>query len=216
MITVAVVEDHAMVREGLVRTLEAQSDIHVGYSGDSPAAVRELRPGPRIVLLDLDLNGSPADPADAAALAARPDCDVIVVSALSDPEPARVMLDVGVATICPKHEPVESLLAAIRAVAAGESWTSALVAQLLLSDQRADRPELSGQELRVLRAYAAGMPLAAVAAQMYITPDTAAQYVKRIRRKYDEVGRDTHTKSSLYRAAVADGYLDLDEGQPGV
>jgi len=216
MITLAVVEDHAMVREGLVQTLATEPDLRVIYAGAAPADVLALRPGPRIVLLDLDLNGEPADPADAAALAARPDCDVIVVSALQDPERARAMLDAGVATICPKHEPIEALVAAVRAVAAGESWTSALVAQLLLSDRRPNRPELSRQELRVLRAYAAGMPLTAVAAQLFITPDTAAQYVKRIRRKYDEVGRDTHTKSSLYRAAITDGFLEVEEGQPEV
>ena len=179
MITLAVVEDHAMVREGLVQTLATEPDLKVIYAGAAPADVLALRPGPRIVLLDLDLNGEPADPADAAALAARPDCDVIVVSALQDPERARAMLDAGVATICPKHEPIEALVAAVRAVAAGESWTSALVAQLLLSDRRPNRPELSRQELRVLRAYAAGMPLTAVAAQLFITPDTAAQYVDR-------------------------------------
>ena len=58
------------------------------------------------------------------------------------------------------------------------------------------------------------MPLAAVAAHLFITPDTAAQYVKRIRRKYDELGRDTHNKSRLYQAGLADGFIDPGAGQP--
>ena len=173
MITIAVVEDQEMVRQGLVAALAAEPDLDVVYEGSSPESVAALRPLPRIVLLDLDLNGVPCDPARVRELTAQPGGDVIVVSALQQADLGRAMLDAGAATICPKHEPIAALMQAVRAIAAGESWTSPLVAHLLLTDPRPQRPELSAQELRVLRGYASGMPLAAVAAQLFITPDTA-------------------------------------------
>ena len=207
MISVAVIDDHAMVRDALVRAVNEQPDMVVCASGADPAVALGATPAPTVVLLDLDLGARQAGPADAEALLQHGSA-VLVVSALHDHTLARSLIDVGVAGVCPKHEPVESLLEAIRAVAAGDTWTSPLVAQILLADPRPDRPALSSQELRVLRDYAAGMPLTAVAAKLFITPDTAAQYIKRIRRKYDDVGRDTHTKAALYQQAVRDGYIE--------
>ncbi len=206
-IAVAVVDDHAMVRDALVQAIAQHADLSVAGSGPDIDFVLTLDPPPAVVLLDLDLGTRLATPEDARALLER-GCAVLVVSALQNHDQARKLIDVGVAGVCPKHEPVETLVTAIRTVAAGETWTSPLVAQILLTDSRPDRPKLSAQELRVLRDFATGMPLTAVAAKLFITPDTANQYLKRIRRKYDDVGRDTHTKSALYQQAVRDGYIE--------
>ena len=151
---------------------------------------------------------------DVEAILKRGDCDVIVMSALTDPALGRAMLAAGSAGICAKRDSTESLLAGIRAVVAGETWTSPTVARILLAESGPQRPQLSSQELRLVRDYAAGMPLPAVAEKMHISVDTAAGYLKRVRAKYDAIGRDARSKSGLYREALRDGMLSIDEQPP--
>ena len=126
------------------------------------------------------------------------------------------MLDAGVATICPKHEPIEALLAAVRAVAAGGvldlGTGRAATAVGPAAEPSGTLPPGAAGAAGLRRGHAAD----GCGGPAVHHPDTAAQYVKRIRRKYDEVGRDTHTKSSLYRAAITDGFLEVEEGQPEV
>lgn len=214
MITVAVVDDHLLVREGVVRTISEQPDMTVVFAGQSPDEALLIDPPPRVVLLDLDLGGRIATPGDVEAILKRGDCDVIVMSALTDPALGRAMLAAGSAGICAKRDSTESLLAGIRAVVAGETWTSPTVARILLAESGPERPQLSSQELRLVRDYAAGMPLPAVAEKMHISVDTAAGYLKRVRAKYDAIGRDARSKSGLYREALRDGLLSIDEQPP--
>ena len=187
MITVAVVDDHLLVREGVVRTISEQPDMTVVFAGQSPDEALLIDPPPRVVLLDLDLGGRIATPGDVEAILKRGDCDVIVMSALADPALGRVMLAAGSAGICAKRDSTDSLLAGIRAVVAGDTWTSPTVARILLP---------------------------AVAEKMHISVDTAAGYLKRVRAKYDAIGRDARSKSGLYREALRDGLLSLDEQPP--
>lgn len=214
MITVAVVDDHLLVREGVVRTISEQPDMTVVFAGQSPDEALLIDPPPRVVLLDLDLGGRIATPGDVEAILKRGDCDVIVMSALTDPALGRAMLAAGSAGICAKRDSTESLLAGIRAVVAGETWTPPTVARILLAESGPQRPQLSSQELRLVRDYAAGMPLPAVAEKMHISVDTAAGYLKRVRAKYDAIGRDARSKSGLYREALRDGLLSIDEQPP--
>jgi len=209
-----VVDDHLLVREGVVRTISEQPDMTVVWAGQSPDEVLLIDPPPRVVLLDLDLGGRIAAPGDVEAILKRGDCDVIVMSALADPALGRVMLAAGSAGICAKRDSTDSLLAGIRAVVAGDTWTSPTVARILLAESGPQRPQLSSQELRLVRDYAAGMPLPAVAEKMHISVDTAAGYLKRVRAKYDAIGRDARSKSGLYREALRDGLLSLDEQPP--
>lgn len=214
MITVAVVDDHVLVRDGVVRTISEQADMEVVFAGQSPDEAFAIDPPPRVVLLDLDLGDRMATPADVEAFLQRGNSDVIVMSALTDPSLGRAMLAAGAAGICAKRDSMESLLAGVRAVVAGESWTSPTVARILLAQSGPQRPQLSSQELRLVRDYAAGMPLPAVAEKMHISVDTAAGYLKRVRAKYDAIGRDARSKSGLYREALRDGLLSLDEQPP--
>lgn len=71
-----------------------------------------------------------------------------------------------------------------------------------------DRPKLSIQEERALVLYASGLTLDAVAESIGVKPDTAKQYLERVKKKYAAVGRPARTKVDLSRVALADGYLD--------
>jgi len=205
---VAVVDDHVLVRDGLIRAMSGRPDLVVVAVANVPAAVFEVEPAPDLVLLDVELNGTATSPEDVAAMIAR-GSRVLIVSALASPRLVRDMIRAGAAGFVPKRDSADTLLKAIDEVLADRFWTSPALAAILSSDRSVDRPELSEQERRALMLYASGLKLASVARRMDISIHTAKQYIDRVRDKYVAAGRSVGTKTDLFRAAVSDGHIDL-------
>lgn len=201
---IAIVDDHALVRCGLASTVETELDAEVVYQGDDPSEVLALEQLPDVLLLDLDLGESTADPLVAERLQ-QAGCRVLVVSAMAVPEVIATMMDAGVCGFVSKKEPPDMLVRAIRYVLANGTWTSPEVAAVLVS--RVAPPHLSPAQERVLVLYASGMPLESVARHLGISVGTANTHLKRARAKYAELGRPAGSRIDLYRAARADGIL---------
>ena len=206
-VAVAVVEDHVLVRDGVVQALSSRPQFDLAYCGDSLAEVLALESAPDLVILDLDLNGKPANAADARLLIERGSV-VLVVSACGVPSQIRDMVRAGVHGFVPKQEPVFTMFEAIDAVLAGEPWTPSELAAILANDVSDDRPILTEQEQRVLVLYSSGLKLASVARRLDISPHTAKEHIDRIRDKYEEMGSRPKTKTDLYREAVRAGLVD--------
>lgn len=205
--TVAVIDDHALVRQGLVRALEADPALTVVHDGDDPSALLDLGTPPALVLLDLDLDGTPVS-ADVVRDLVERGSDILVVSALGDARTIRALLAAGVAGFVSKRETTDALLEAVAAVLRGESWTTPELAGVLAGDDAPDRPSLSPQEHRALVLYASGLTLDSVARRMDVRPGTVREYLARVRTKYASSGRPVRTKTDLYREALRDGYLE--------
>ena len=203
--TVAIIDDHTLVRDGLAATLAREPDLNVVHVGGDPRAVLALEPRPDLVMLDLD--GTPASAQDAAAMLAR-GSHVLIVSALGSPEQIRAMIRAGVDGFVAKRDSASTLSLAIRTVLAGQPWTTPDLAAILANDPSADRPDLTDQEQRVLMLYASGLKMAAVARTLHISPYTAKEYIDRVRAKYANAGRPASTKLDLHREAVRDGYVE--------
>lgn len=203
MATAAIIDDHALVRGGLVGML-TDLGVLVVHEGQDPDALLRLDPLPDLVLLDLDLAGVPADPRVAARLQ-ESGCRVLVVSAMAEPAQVQAMVEVGVAGFVSKREPPEVLAEAVRTVLAEGSWTSPEVAAALLAGMH--RPSLTDLQRRVLVLYASGMKLDAVARTLGMSPGTASTHLKRARAKYAALGRDTSSRVDLYRQVRRDGLL---------
>ena len=69
------------------------------------------------------------------------------------------------------------------------------------------RPTMPAQETRTLRWYATGMPIKPLARRLGISPQTARQYVRRVRENHTEANRPALAKLDLYDRAVEDGHL---------
>lgn len=201
---IAIIDDHALVRSGLADVVVRELGATVVHEGSDPTAILALEPLPDVLLLDLDLGGSVADPELAGRIQAA-GCRVLVVSALADERSVRAMLDVGVSGFVSKREPPATLVQAILEVMGNGTWTSPEVAALVLSGPR--RPALSEVQERVLTLYASGMKLDSVARIIGISPGTAATHLKRARAKYASVGRNTSSRVDLYREALRDGLI---------
>ncbi|MCM3884701.1 response regulator transcription factor [Frankia sp. R82] len=207
-ITIAAVDDHPIVLRGLADLLHGVEGFDL--IGTAPSIDVLLRgPGAKaqVILLDLDLGDDTRPPDNIRRLLAE-DRAVIVFSAAATAATVRTAMLAGACGYVPKTDDVEGLATAIRAAASGSGWVSPQLAFLLLTDDSPDRPTLSPKEAEALRLYATGMPLKTVARRMEVSPETAKQYIDRVRQKYRRVGRDAGTKIDLRKRAIEDGHID--------
>jgi DNA-binding NarL/FixJ family response regulator len=202
---VIIIDDHELVREGLVSLITHYFPDHITviFSGENLESLGGLVCD--VVLLDVDLGpGSNPVEANVADLVAA-NHNVLLISSSEDSIGIRHGLNAGALGFIPKRVGTEVLFSALETVAAGEMFLSVDLASILANAP--DRPELSPRETDALRLYAAGLTLVAVAHRMEISPHTAKEYLDRVRRKYELIGRSARTRTELYVVALDDGIL---------
>lgn len=209
-IPVALVDDHVMVRQGFSSWLGASGDDVevIGSTSTVADLVRTFACRPRVVLLDVFLDDGSTLEDNIAALRAA-GSEVIVVSQATEARVVDAALQAGACSYLSKGADADELLRAIRAADRGELHITQAMATMIVGPESPIRPSLSPQEVRVIRLYAAGMLQSSVAARMGIAEGTVNTYIRRIRRKYEEAGRDARSRVGLYRCASEDGYLDV-------
>jgi DNA-binding NarL/FixJ family response regulator len=196
MIRVAVVDDDAMLREGMRAWFASASDLELVGSAGSIDELLAARPDAAVVLLDLNLRDY-SDPAANVRRLVGADFRVLVVSTIPDAEHVIATVNAGASGYVTKNRDLGALAEAIREVAAGEFSLTPELAFLLSRDHRIDRPSLTPKELQVLGYYASGMTLDAVARRAGIAPGTARTHLGRVKQKYASVGRPAYTKHDL-------------------
>ncbi len=97
---------------------------------------------------------------------------VIAVSALASPALVRGLVRAGLTGVVAKVDSLDTLVTAIRTVAAGESWTTPELAAALANSTELEMPLLSEQEQQVLILYASGLKIATIARRLGISPHT--------------------------------------------
>ncbi|MDN3309959.1 response regulator transcription factor [Microbacterium oryzae] len=210
MTRVALIDDHESVRLGLEAAL--RRDGHdVVYSGVSVSAHlawrQETGAAPAdVVLLDLTLGDGATITENVVRLAG--ESAVIIHSVADRPASVREALAAGAAGVVSKSSPLEDVLAAVRTTAGGEPLNNVEWASAVASDREFADAQLAAREREVLRLYAAGLPLKAVADRLGIAYSTAKENITRIRVKYTDVGRPAPTKVDLLRRAIEDGIVD--------
>ncbi len=190
MIRVLIVDDHAVVRSGLRRLLDAEPDIEtVGEAPNADRAVFEALEGkPDVVLLDLMMPEKGGIEGMPALLQAVPEARVLVLSMQDDPRYVRAAFEAGASGYVLKEAADTEVVAAIRAVSAGERYVHpALGAKLVTADaeerRRAEQDPLSEREREVLRLLALGHTNQEIAAQLFISVRTAETHRAHIMQK---------------------------------
>lgn len=122
--TLYVIEDHAVVREGLRMLLQATGGMRVaGTAASASEALRDLRRSPPdVVLLDLDLGDEDGLEFLPRIQAAAPDARVLILTALRDPGRDEAAFRAGARGFVHKDSSADVVLRAVRAVASGELW----------------------------------------------------------------------------------------------
>ena len=208
MITVAAIDDDRMLLQGMTAWLAPVPDIELVAAVTSVAEFVRAELNVDVALLDLNLrNGS--DPGDNVRTLLASGSRVLVMSVIPDTEHVIATVEAGASGYVTKSNDLDALTDAIREVAAGGSPFTPELAFALSRDMRPRRPGLSPKEQAVLTHYAAGMTLEAVARRMDIKPGTVREYLARIKRKYEAVGRPAYTKLELAQRLREDR-LELD------
>lgn len=188
---IALVDDHPLVREGLVARIGAQPDLEVCCEAADPdtalTLIRELRPN--LAVVDVALrNGSGLELIKAIAADGNGP-RVLVVSAYDEELFAERMLRAGAHGYLNKQELHGSVIDAIRAVLAGEIYLSAGLAQLLagraVSGRRAMQglEALSDRELQIFELIGRGAGTRAIAGQLHLSVHTVESHREHIRAK---------------------------------
>ena len=211
-IRVLIVDDHAVVRTGLRRVLDAAAEIEtVGEAADAERAVYEaIETRPDVVLLDVMMPGKTGIEGLPALLQAVPEAKVLVLSMQDDPRYVREAFDAGASGYVLKEAADTEVVGAVRAVAAGERYVHpSLGAKLVAADaeerRRAERDPLSEREREILRLLALGHTNQEIATMLFISVRTAETHRAHIMQKL-QLG----TRAELVRYALAQGLLDAD------
>ena len=209
-IRVVLVDDHAILRSGLRKVLEAEADIEVvGEAESAERAVFEaLSTKPDVVVMDVVMPGLSGIDGTPAVLRAAPGVKVLVLSMQDDPRYVREAFAVGAAGYVLKEAADTEVVGAIRAVAAGERYVHpALGARLVAADaeerKRADADPLSEREREVLRLLALGHTNQEIAKMLYISVRTAETHRAHIMQKLR-----LSSRAELVRYALENGLIE--------
>jgi DNA-binding NarL/FixJ family response regulator len=193
VISVLIVDDHPVVRQGLRALLEVQEDMTVaGEAGDGPAALslaESLRPD--IVLLDLKLPGMDGvavlRPLRAAGLR------VLVLTSATDPSAAAAAVRAGAAGVVYKDIDPAALVRAIRSVHDGNVLLAPEAVGSLIRGSRADT--LTAREREVLAGIADGKSNREIARLLRVSEKTVKAHVSAVLAK---LGVQDRTQAAVY------------------
>lgn len=118
MISIAIIDDHALFREGLREILETQEDFEVvGEAGDSEGAVALVeREHPDVVLLDVEIPGDDATQTVTRMRAISPESQIIILSMYDGPQLLSRLLSAGIRGYLLKSVHRQELISAVRSV----------------------------------------------------------------------------------------------------
>ena len=201
-ISIVLVDDHEVVRNGLRMVLEAEEGFEVvAEAGDLETTRRYVRAHrPRVLVLDLNLPEGSSLPAIPELREQSPDTAVIVLTMQQDPAFAREAMRAGALGYVLKQSAGSELVDAVRAAAVGETYLNPkLGAQLAAAPAEPVGPPdgLTEREVDILRLIGLGHTNTEIADQLYLSVRTVESHRAHIQQK---TGRTT--RSELVRYAL--------------
>lgn len=199
MISLLIVDDHPVVRNGLRGIFTGDPEFEVlGEAADGKEAVAlTLARRPQVVLMDLRMPGGDGVTAIRELAERAPGTRVLVLTTYGDDADVLPAIDAGATGYLLKDAPREELLRGVRAAARGESVLSPAVAATVLGRVREPAGPLSPRELEVLTLVARGASNREAAAQLFISEATVKTHLLHV---YAKLGVNDRA------AAVAAGY----------
>jgi len=215
-ISVLVVDDHAVVRRGLLAFLESEPDIDV--LGDASGGTEALEllarldsegRRPDVVLMDLKMEPVDGIESTRRLRAIYEDVEVVALTSFGEDERVYAALEAGASGFLLKDADADEVASAVRAAHRGELQLDPTVARRLLSSLRArndgSKVELTTREVEIVRLLAAGKANKEIAGELAISERTARTHVSHILRK---LGLSSRTQAALW--AVREGLVDVD------
>lgn len=193
LVRIVLVDDHAILRQGLRSVLERESDLEIVGEASSLAEALAVvaKVGPDIVLMDLKLSAS----SDYEGLtlcgqlsSAHPGLGLLVLTTFLDDQLVVRAVHAGARGYVVKDVDTTELVRAIRAVSRGESAFDSRSASAVvrsLNGQSSSKERLTDRELEVLRLLANGLSNIKIGERLFISPTTVKFHVSNIMRKLE-------------------------------
>lgn len=205
-IKVLIVDDHALLREGLIKILSLEDDLKIiGEAGKGEEAIELTRTlKPNVILMDINMPGVNGIEATKVIKKEFPSIGIIALTIHDDEEYIFELVRAGVSGYVLKDIQPERLVSAIRDVAQGKSVihpniTAKLLGEFNRLSERKNRPssfgELTMREIEVLELIAQGMANKDIARVLFISEKTVKNHVTSIFRKLNVEDR---TQAALY------------------
>ena len=200
-ITVLVVDDHPVVRDGLRAIVSSEPDMEiVADVGTGAAGVESyLALRPSIVLMDLLLPDISGTEAIGQICQRAPAAQIIVLTTVGGDIEIYRALEAGARGYLLKDMVRKDLIHAIRAVAAGRRYIPAQVGSLIA--ENLPRPDITAREVEVLQLIASGLRNKEIAYELGVSEATANAHVKRILEKLNASDR-THAVTVALRRGI--------------
>ncbi|MGE5373240.1 MAG: response regulator [Solirubrobacterales bacterium] len=200
MIRILIADDHALIREGLRKILEAELDIEIlAEVGDGQGAINMARKHkPDVILMDVNMPGTDGITATKVILRELPDTKIVALTVCED-EQVVEMVKTGVAAYLLKDVAVQELVTTIRRVMAGEvvihSRVASHIVRQMSGERKAHDLSLTRRERDVLEMVVAGHSNKEMADALFISEKTVKNHLTSIFRKLDVKDR---TQAAVY------------------
>jgi len=201
VIRVVVVDDHTLMRQGLVGLLDEEPDlVVVGQAGDASTALEMIEAArPDVVLMDVGLPDVSGLDLTARVKRSVPDTQVLIVTMHEREDYLFEALRAGATGYVLKGADVQDLLAAVRTV-------SDYLTRIESGADRSDYDGLSEREREVLALIAEGLTTAQIADALYLSPHTVQTHRDHIMTKLN-----LHSRVALTKYAIRKGLVALEE-----
>jgi DNA-binding NarL/FixJ family response regulator len=214
-IKVLLVDDHAIIREGLRSLLEKEPKMEVVADTDDGRKARDLvrELSPNVVIMDITMPGLNGIEATRQITSESPHVKVIALSIHSKRRYVADMLSAGAAGYILKECLFDELVQAIQAVVAGGQYLSPRITDVVVSDYvkrlsaTSDSPVagLTSREREVLQLVAEGKPTKQIALELHVSTKTIEANRRQIMEKLD-----IHSVAELTKYAVREGLTTLE------
>jgi DNA-binding NarL/FixJ family response regulator len=196
-IRVGLIDDHALIREGLRRSFEREPDVEVVAEGANYAEGEQIIKdvAPDVIVVDLRLPDGHGLGLVRTARATHPNMGIVVLTMYAGDQQLFDALDAGASAFVPKSAPADEIVAAARhAASAPHSFSAADLADAMQRRFSAQTPRLSPRESEVLRLLADGLGIAQISRQLHISDSTTKTHVSKL---YDKLGAGNRAQALM-------------------
>lgn len=205
---ILIVDDHEIVRKGLVTLLSGEDGLEVvGEAGTVETAIRRVGyDRPEVVIMDVRLPDGTGIEACREIRARWPDVRVLMLTSFADEEALFASIMAGASGYVLKRVDARQLIESIRRVGAGESLLDPTMTEHVFRRIRGDEPtdplvaRLSPQERKILDLISEGLTNKEIAEELFLAEKTVKNYVSNLLNK---LGMTRRTEAAAYSARLA-------------
>lgn len=186
--TVLLIDDHEIIRQGLRRAFERQKDFDViGEAASVAEAIRQVELlSPDVVILDVRLPDGSGIDAARRIRKTHAEIGIVILTMYAGDEQLFEALEAGASAFVPKNAPSEDVVSAARhAASMPGSFSAKDLAEAMRRRLSPQGPHLSPRETEVLGLLADGLSVAQISRQLYISDSTTKTHISKL---YDKLG----------------------------